>query len=83
MFYTGTSDHFLIYTIRTTKHHLQAQHGHNRILYRQLQKLDTQNFIHDLSCQQWEILDTIEDIDLACTKWIDMFMNVVDSHVPL
>ena len=81
VFCTSISDHFFIYAVRDFN--VSAKNSQTYIEYRSFCKLDEQTFVNDLMNVSWDIVSDLDDIDLAWETWVYLFMNIVDSHIPL
>ena len=76
------SDHFPVcFNRKSTQHH---QNGplHNTIHYRSYKHFNEQNFLKDLECQPWSVLDIYDDPDDALDYFVNIFTDVMDSHLP-
>ena len=88
--YTGTincgaSDHFPICVVYKKKfsgisqEHVQS---HEYITYRSFKKFNEEDYLKDLSTIPWDIIDST-DIDMMLEKWYDLFLCVVNMHLPI
>ena len=83
VFCTSISDHFLTYSVRCFNCKLSTQQGHKYMESRPFSKLNEQDFINDLINVPWNVIDCVNDIELAWQTWSSLFMDVVNLHVPL
>ena len=78
----GLSDHFPIFITR--KMHIQPpKNAHFTISYRSFKKFDETKFIEDLQSVPWDTIKLFEDTDDIMDAWLDLFLQVVDNHVPI
>ena len=57
--------------------------NHYIISYRSLKKNDKTIFIEDLQSVPWDIMKSFDDTDDIMEAWLDLFLQVVDKHVPI
>ena len=87
--YTGTinyggSDHFPICVVYE-KFSLNSQeqfHTHEFITYRSYKHFNEKEYLEDLSSIPWDIIDST-DLDIMLEKWYDLFLSVVNKHLPI
>ena len=78
----GLSDHFPIFF--THKMHVQPPKcNHYSICYRSFKEFDETKFICDLQAVPWDVIQLFEDTDDILEAWSDLFLEVVDKHVPI
>ena len=78
----GLSDHFPIFFTR--KMHVQPpKTNHNTISYRSFKTFDETKFIEDLQSVPWDTIKLFDDTDDVMEAWLDLFLQVVDKHVPI
>ena len=78
----GLSDHFPIFFTR--KMHVQPpKKNHNTISYRSFKAFDETKFIEDLQSVPWDTIKLFDDTDDIMEAWLDLFLQVVDKHVPI
>ena len=57
--------------------------NHNTISYRSFKTCDETKFIEDLQSVPWDTIKLFEDTDDIMEAWFDLFLQVVDKHVPI
>ena len=78
----GLSDHFPIFFTR--KMHVQPpKRNHYTISYRSFKDFNVANFSADLQSVPWDTIKLFEDTDDILEAWSDLFLQVVDKHVPV
>ena len=80
---TGISDHFLVcctLSIKTVKPTLNVD---SSIVYRCFRKFEERTFLMDLLVTPFENRYNFSDPNEAPSHWIDLFLHVVNKHVPL
>lgn len=78
----GLSDHYPIFFTR--KLHVQPpKNKHYTILYRSFRNFDEANFADDLQTVPWDTIKLFDDTDDILEAWSDLFLQVVDKHVPI
>ena len=78
----GLSDHFPVFFTR--KMHVQPPKlKHFTISYRSFKNFNETKFIEDLQSVPWDTIKLFEDTDDIMDAWLDLFLQVVDSHVPI
>ena len=78
----GLSDHFPFFFTR--KMHVQPpKTNHNKISYRSFKTFDETKFIEDLQSVPWDTIKLFDDTDDIMEAWLDLFLQVVDKHVPI
>ena len=80
IFRTSISDHYLIYTIRDFKANVTKTTSCAE--YRSFKHFNEDKFLDELRKVPWHICRDIENIDLTWNTWLNLFMNVVDKHIP-
>ena len=56
---------------------------HFTISYRSFKDFDETNFSNDLLSAQWDTIKLFDDIDDILEAWLDIFLQVVEQHVPI
>ena len=80
--HTGISDHSLIYGIRKTN--INHKNNGNIITIRNMRKFDEGKFLYDLGMQSWEYVYFFADNPSTMWEiWKDLFLQILDKHVPL
>ena len=78
----GLSDHYPIFFTR--KMHVQPpKMSHYTISYRSFKNFDELKFVEDLQSVPWDTIKLFDDTDDILEAWLDLFLQVVDKHVPL
>ena len=78
----GLSDHFPIFFTR--KMHIQPpKRNHFTISYRSFRGFDEVKFMDDLQNVPWNTIKLFDDTDDILDAWLDLFLQVVDKHVPI
>ena len=78
----GLSDHFPVFFTR--KMHVQPpKRKHYTISYRSFKTFDEAKFVDDLKLVPWDTIKLFDDTDDIMEAWLDLFLQVVDKHVPL
>ena len=78
----GLSDHYPIFFTR--KMHVQPpKMSHYTISYRSFKTFDELKFVEDLQSVPWDTIKLFDDTDDILEAWLDLFLQVVDKHVPL
>ena len=78
----GLSDHYPIFFTR--KMHVQPpKMSHYTISYRSFKHFDELKFVEDLQSVPWDTIKLFDDTDDILEAWLDLFLQVVDKHVPL
>ena len=78
----GLSDHFPIFFTR--KMHVQPpKSNHFTIFYRSFKNFDEAKFTEDLQSVPWDTIKLFDDTDDIMEAWLDLFLQVVDKHVPI
>ena len=57
--------------------------NHYTISYRSLKKFDKAKFIEDLQSVPWNTIKLFDRTDDIVEAWLDLFLQIVDSHVPV
>ena len=78
----GLSDHFPIFITRKM-HNQPPKNVHFTIAYRSFKNFNEAEFIEDLQTVPWDTIKLFEDIDDIMDAWLDLFLQVVDKHVPI
>ncbi len=79
---TSLSDHYAIFCNRKLNN-CANKHSHETITYRSFKTFDENAFTNDLNLVPWEIIQQYDTIDDVLTKWMELFLNVVNKHAPL
>lgn len=77
------SDHYPVCITRKTYSNSTRGPVHKTISYRSLNHFNESKFLDDMSKQPWEIINDVEDLDIAVEKFIHLFKSVMDIHAPL
>ena len=78
----GMSDHFPIFFPR--KMHVQPpKRKHFTISYRSFKDFDETKFANDLLSAPWDTIKLFDDTDDILEAWLDLFLQVVEQHVPI
>ena len=78
----GLSDHFPIFCSR--KMHVQPpKTNHYTISYRSFKDFNEAKFLEDLQSVPWDTIKLFDDTDDILEAWLDLFLQVVDNHVPI
>ncbi|MCG8034833.1 MAG: hypothetical protein JAZ03_22035 [Candidatus Thiodiazotropha taylori] len=78
----GLSDHFPIFFTRKMNSVLPKTE-HHTITYRSFKNFDENKFISDLQSVPWEIIQIFDHPDDILQAWTDLFLEIVDAHVPI
>ena len=76
------SDHFAVFCNRKS-HASACKNIHQVITYRSFKNFDEANFLSDLSCVPWEMLENFDDIDDIVSVWNSLFLETLDKHAPI
>ena len=78
----GLSDHFPIFFTR--KMHVQPpKTEHYTISYRSFKHFNEDKFTEDLQSVPWDTIKIFDDTDDIMEAWLDLFLQVVDKHIPI
>ena len=78
----GLGDHFPIFF--TYKMHIQPpKRNHYTVSFRSFKDFNVANFSADLQSVLWDTIKLSEDTDEILEAWSDLFLQVVDKHVPM
>ena len=78
----GLSDHFPIFFTRKMHVH-PPKTNHHTISYRSFRNFDEAKFVEDIQSVPWDTIKLFADTDDILEAWLDLFLQVVDKHVPL
>ncbi|MEW8546816.1 MAG: reverse transcriptase family protein [Candidatus Thiodiazotropha sp.] len=78
----GLSDHYPIFFTRKMHVH-PPKSNHFSISYRSFNNFDEAKFIEDLQSVPWDTIKLFDDTDDIMEAWLDLFLQVVDKHVPI
>ena len=78
----GLSDHFPIFFTRKMHVH-PPKTNHHTISYRSFRNFDEAKFVEDIQSIPWDTIKLFDDTDDILEAWLDLFLQVVDKHVPL
>ena len=56
---------------------------HYTISYRSFKTFDESKFVDDLKLVPWDTIKLFDDTDDIMEAWLDLFLQVVDKHVPV
>ena len=76
------SDHQMIYGIKTEVTNSDGNMSNIR-QYHTFHKRGKMAFQRDLENVSWQILETFDDIDDRWYHWKQLFISILDEHVPL
>ena len=76
------SDHYAIFCNRRISPGFKKD-SHKTILYRSFNHFNDDLFLNDLTCANWNDIQSFNDIDSMIDTWYSMFTAVVDMHVPV
>ena len=78
----GLSDRFPIFCTR--KMHVKPPKiNHYTISYRSFKNFNEAKFIEELQSVPWDTIKLFDDTDDILEAWSDLFLQVVDNHVPI
>ena len=78
----GLSDHFPIFFTR--KMHVKPPKSkHFTIHYRSFNNFGEGKFNEDLQAVPWDTIKLFDDTDDVTEAWLDLFLQVVDKHIPI
>ena len=78
----GLSEHFPIFCTR--KMHVKPPKiNHYTISYRSFKNFNEAKFIEELQSVPWDTIKLFDDTDDILEAWSDLFLQVVDNHVPI
>ena len=77
------SDHYPVCFVRHMRANYDSKHGHTTITYRSYKNFDEKSFLADLAVVPWSVIEQFDDVDDALDTWEKLFMDVVNTHVPL
>ena len=78
----GISDHYPIFMTRKINASLPKS-SHYTIKYRSYKNFDEEVFVNELSSAPWDIIKVFEDPDDILETWSKMFLDIVDTHLPV
>ena len=78
----GLSDHFPKFFTRKMHVH-PPKTNHYTISHRKFRNFDESKFIEDLQSVPWDTIKLFDDTDDILEAWSDLFLQVVDKHVPI
>ena len=78
----GLSDHYPIFMTRKMNFST-SKREHYTIKYRSFKNFNETNFKEDMSSVPWDIIKGFEEPDEILETWSDLFLKVVDSHLPM
>ena len=76
------SDHFPIFFTRKM-HNQPPKTNYFTISYRSFKDVDEVKFNDDLQSVPWDTIKLFDDINDILEAWTDLFLQVVDKHVPI
>ena len=76
------SDHFPIFFTRKM-HNQPPKTNHFTISYRSFKDFDEVKFNDDLQSAPWDTIKLFDDTNDIFKAWTDLFLQVVDKHVPI
>ena len=78
----GLSDHFPVFLTRKTNCSAPKL-THHTISYRSFKNFDEETFSSDLLNAPWDLIKVFDDTNDVVETWSDMFLSIVDKHLPL
>ena len=78
----AVSDHNPICLTRKLSQCKTSEQGHKTITYRAMKDFDQDQFLQDLECQPWLLLDIYDDPNDAMDFFNTLFENVLNRHAP-
>ena len=79
----GTSDHFPICFVHKFRGAKSPKCQHDVIGYRNLKKLNLDDFTYDLENAPWSLLEVFDDVNEKLATWELIFNDVVNRHMPI
>jgi len=77
------SDHFPVCFTRKCSLNNGKNPLHSTIRYRSYKHFNEEQFLNDLKNQPWSVLDIYDDPDDALGYFLELFLNVMNSHLPI
>ena len=78
----GLSDHYPIFMTRKINSSTPKKE-HYTIKYRSFKNFSEADFNEDMRSVPWDIIKVFEEPDEILETWSDLFLKVVDSHLPM
>ena len=79
----GISDHFPVCFVHKFRGAKSPKCEHDEISYRNLKKLNLDDFIHDLEYAPWSLLEVFDDVNEKLATWELIFNDVANCHMPI
>lgn len=76
------SDHYAVFCNRKVSGSYKNK-CHKTITYRSFKHFNENDFLADLMSIDWDVLETLDDVDDIVDKWYTLFINTVNKHAPL
>ena len=77
------SDHYMILVVRKINIRPKQNNRHKKVEIRSFKYFNAENFLMDLSNQEWELLDNNFCVDRMWETWKIIFLSVLDKHAPI
>jgi hypothetical protein len=77
------SDHYMILVVRRINIRPKQNNRHKKLEIRNFKYFNAENFLMDLSNQEWELLDNNFCVDRMWEIWKIIFLSVLDKHAPI
>lgn len=77
------SDHKPLICKLTCKLPKRKNKGHTYVQYRCFKKFDQSHFISDLLSTNFSQINDCPDANIAASKWLSLFLTVINKHLPL
>ena len=77
------SDHYMILVVRKINIRPKQNNRHKKVEIRSFKYFNAENFLMDLSNQEWELLDNNFCVDRMWETWKITFLSVLDKHAPI
>ena len=74
------SDHYMILVVRKINIRPKQNNRHKKVEIRSFKYFNAENFLMDLSNQEWELLDNNFCVDRMWETWKIIFLSVLDKH---
>ena len=79
----GMSDHYPVCFVHKFRGAKSPKCQHDVIGYRNLKKLNLDDFIYDLENAPWSLLEVFDDVNEKLATWELIFNDVVNRHMPI
>ena len=74
-------DHYMILVVRNIRP--KQNNRHKKVEIRSFKYFNAENFLMDLSNQEWELLGNNVCVDRMWETWKIIFLSVLDKHAPI